>query len=759
MRKLAYISLSFSAAVFIYSYLVPSGYAWVLSAFCAAVFLCGLFLKGPARLRILLISGAMAVSFLYCEGYDRIFISHNIIYDETETTQTFTVLDYPEETDYGARVEVKFKNDIGLGVKTRLYLFENYPENLGPGDKIELPVSFSYADELYGEKSDIYFAKGTVLTAYQDGEIQIVENSGSFIYFPKILAEKVKDKISEIFSDDTIPFVLAILTGDTTELSKDENTVSDMKIAGIYHIVAVSGMHISFLVGLFMLLAGNKKKCGYIAIPGILVFMAMTGMRPSVVRAGIMQILLLSSFFTDRDSDTITSISFALLVLLLVNPASCQDVGLQLSFASTFGIILLTPKINKALTEQAIKLKIYKNSVFSKLITGVLGTISASLGATAFSIPLVALYFGYISLISPISNVLIFFAISAAFCLSIVSVALGFVFLPIGKVLAFGAGLIVKYIVFIARIMASFRFSAVYTSNILILVWVFLIYIVIIYMVLRRKKLRDYIVPVCLFASSVCVIFVISPSLMSVGGLTVTALNVGQGSSTLIADEGGVVLIDCGSAGGNDAGEVAVNYLKGFNENFIDVLVLTHYHEDHASGIVKVIENMDVGVILLPEPLPSDLDIYTEIETAAQTAGTDMAFITEDATVYFENSQMTVFAPMGASSENERGLSVLYTKSGYDILITGDMQSETEKLLLDNIDFPDIEILVVGHHGSKYSTCDELLSETTPDIAIVSVGHNSYGHPADEILEKLESRDITIYRTDIDGNVVVRAGG
>ena len=136
-----------------------------------------------------------------------------------------------------------------------------------------------------------------------------------------------------------------------------------------------------------------------------------------------------------------------------------------------------------------------------------------------------------------------------------------------------------------------------------------------------------------------------------------------------------------------------------------------------------------------------------------------MAFITEDATVYFENSQMTVFAPMGSSSENERGLSVLYTKSGYDILITGDMQSETEKLLLDNIDFPDIEILVVGHHGSKYSTCDELLSETTPDIAIVSVGHNSYGHPADEILEKLESRDITIYRTDIDGNIVVRAGG
>ena len=119
---------------------------------------------------------------------------------------------------------------------------------------------------------------------------------------------------------------------------------------------------------------------------------------------------------------------------------------------------------------------------------------------------------------------------------------------------------------------------------------------------------------------------------------------------------------------------------------------------------------------------------------------------------------LTLYAPIGASDENERGVVILATQREFDALITGDISDDTESSFIASTALPDIEVLVAGHHGSKYATSDELLNAVTPEAALISVGYNSYGHPAPETLQKLARNGILIYRTDISGTVTVQAG-
>ena len=110
---------------------------------------------------------------------------------------------------------------------------------------------------------------------------------------------------------------------------------------------------------------------------------------------------------------------------------------------------------------------------------------------------------------------------------------------------------------------------------------------------------------------------------------------------------------------------------------------------------------------------------------------------------------------LGDKGANELGLTILCSLGDFDTLITGDMDSKTERALLDAYPLPDIEVLLVGHHGSRYSTSAELLETVTPEVGVVSVGSNSYGHPTEEALLRLTDAGMTVYRTDMQGNILI----
>ena len=167
-------------------------------------------------------------------------------------------------------------------------------------------------------------------------------------------------------------------------------------------------------------------------------------------------------------------------------------------------------------------------------------------------------------------------------------------------------------------------------------------------------------------------------------------------------------------------------------------------------------ERLTVSALAVPDVEP-DNPLRAEILALAEERGTEVVFIEEDATVELGGASLTLYAPLGTGGGNEEGLSVLATLGDFDALITGDMNAAVERRLIKYGNLPDIELLVAGHHGSKSSTSEELLAAVMPEYAVISVGYNSYGHPADSTLDRLEQAGCAVWRTDLQGTITVRA--
>ncbi len=189
----------------------------------------------------------------------------------------------------------------------------------------------------------------------------------------------------------------------------------------------------------------------------------------------------------------------------------------------------------------------------------------------------------------------------------------------------------------------------------------------------------------------------------------------------------------------------------------MDVLVLTHYHADHANGVERLLSALDVGALAVPEPRFEESELDEEILAAAEDAGCEILFVDEDTTVSLGETEIKLFPPLGTESENERGIMALISCGGFEALVTGDAPDTQERMLVGKYELPDIECLVAGHHGSATSTSDRLLDAATPETAVISVGENSYGHPAQTVLKRLQSRGIRVFRTDENGNVEIRS--
>ena len=195
-----------------------------------------------------------------------------------------------------------------------------------------------------------------------------------------------------------------------------------------------------------------------------------------------------------------------------------------------------------------------------------------------------------------------------------------------------------------------------------------------------------------------------------------------------------------------------------FATSSIDALVLTHLHADHANGAERLLARIDVGTLYMPGD-PDDSDGLLEgILAAAERHGTEVVYVSEsDLSLTLGGLELTLFKPLEAGDENERGVVALASIGDFDALVMGDINSSAERELVSTRALPDTELLVVGHHGSKYATSEELLLAARPETAVISVGYNSYGHPAPETLERLAAAGCAVYRTDWSGTVTITA--
>jgi len=369
-----------------------------------------------------------------------------------------------------------------------------------------------------------------------------------------------------------------------------------------------------------------------------------------------------------------------------------------------------------------------------------------------FTLPLTVIHFGYVSLIAPITNLLTLWAVSIAFPLGLAACALGFIYAPLGMVVAIPVAFAARYIIGTAALLASAPYSVIYSSNTHIIFWLAYIYVMFITLPLLRARARQYLYPACIAVILLVAVILVSPFLPGAGDTSVTVLDVGQGLGVVLTSGRHTAVVDCGSISGENAGAIAHEFLLDECRAVIDLMILTHFHEDHVNGVGFLLSRASISALAIPDPDGSFL--ADDIIALARKRGTDIIYVTETLRISLGDMTIMLYPPMGSGNENESGLSVL-TLGPVRSLITGDMNASIERSLLRHIDLPEIDLLVVGHHGSKNSTSEELLSAVSPDIAAIPVGYNTFGHPAGETLDRLEYYGVTVYRTDTAGNITV----
>ena len=748
MRKLMWFTIGFTAACAAGVYLLSGIWLFLLGVCCLVVAVGLFFVKtDAAKITALILAGSVA-AFLWLFGYDWLYLSHARMMDGKTIETTVTATDFSYETDYGIAGDGQFQMK-GKTYRVRYYLYSK--ELVAPGDKITGEVRLRYTADGGSKEPTYHRGEGIFLLGYCDDET-VVSRADQIParYFAAVLRQRITALLNATFPADTLAFARALLLGDSSLLTYEMDTA--FSASGIRHVIAVSGLHVSILFCLVYLLLGERRVLTpIIGIAVLLLFAAVAGFTPSVVRACIMQGIMLLALLFNKEYDPPTALSVAVLTMLVVNPIAVTSVSLQLSAGCMVGIFLFTGRIHDYFLDEKRFGPAKGKSLKAKLIRWVVGSVSVTLGAMSVTTPLCAVYFGSVSLVGILTNLLTLWIISFVFYGIMAACVAGAVWLPLGEGIAWLISWPIRFVTGTATFLSSFPIAAVYTCSIYIVLWIVGCYVLLSVFLFCRKK--HPILLVCCMAVSLCVCLGASWLEPRMDDYRMTVMDVGQGQCILLQNDDRYYLVDCGGDYGEDAADTAAQLLLSQGIYEIDGLILTHYDEDHAGGAEAFLSRIRVNAIYLPE-----MDDPSGIREALTDKYSDsIIWIAQDREMPVSGANITLYSTSAGNSDNESSLCVLFQPENCDILITADRSGRGERALLAQTQFPDIEILVVGHHGAKSSTSLELLAATQPEIAVISVGkNNNFGHPSREVLDRLALFGCQVYRTDIQGTITFR---
>lgn len=721
-----------------------------LSAMCLGLGWASLRLPWELRRRGVVIFAALALALGWNWLYVRQVQRPMEALSGTESRVEMTLCGYPERTDYGARAAVKI---AGFPAGKAMFYGDASLLEAEPGQTVSTAVRFRSAGRIRDTDVTAFTSKGIFLLAYGEGEAAYgLGTASSPRWWPIRMGRAVSKQILELYGADTAGFLTAILTGDRAALP--ESASIDLSEAGLYHVLAVSGMHCGFLLALVEAAVGRHRRRlrAACAVFTLAFYALLTGASPSVLRACVMLASLVSAPLFRRESDPPTALSAALFLILLVNPFAATSISLQLSFAAMAGLLWVSPRLYGGLPGKLRQ---------SRFIRWAAGIFSASMGALVFTAPLSAWYFGRVVLVSPLSSLLCLAAASGVFIGGVLSLLCGFICAPAGMAAAVVPAALIRYILRVAHLLAGLPLHAVYFANPCLGYWLAYVYLLFgAAYVLRPRNRRKYVLASLLAAFTLFLTLKLGERRYC-SDLDAVVLDVGQGQCVLLASQGRFALVDCGS--GNSwisAGETAADQLMSMGCGRLDYLILTHYDYDHVSGVTGLLARLDVDSLLAPG-CRDDSGMQEAVLAAAGEHGVSAAAVEERRVIPFGAAALSVYPPVdrGGEGDNERGLSVLASAGELDLLITGDMNGAAERRLLEICGLPDIEVLVAGHHGSRHSTSEELLRSLRPEAVCISVGSNSYGHPAEETLARLARQGCTVWRTDLHGDIHISFRG
>jgi len=629
--------------------------------------------------------------------------------------------------------------------------------------------------------------------------------------------------LNELFASrpDEGALARAMLLGDRSFVERDR--VVDFQKTGVYHVLVLAGLHVGALAA-FFLWAGRRLRLGL--LPRILLtllalaaYTCIVEDRPPILRAVLMAAVFLSAKLIYRRMDLLNVAAVSALVLLAARPSEITDASFLLSFSAiaTIGAIAVpciarsSEPYRRALDHlsdvtrdvshapRVIQFRLEMRAAAAWL-SGRLPRFAAPHGSRLLAQPIraalffweiifvsailqlgmlppLAYYFHRVTLTGPFANIPALLLTGLAVPLGFLTLAASLVSHPIAALLAKALGLILAMLDAAVRWFAGWHGASYRVpgpSFALMAVFVGLAAVLSLTIRMRWKFLWPSTAAAALLATAFIIATHPFPPHLTPQRLELTVLDVGQGDSLFLSfPRGRTMLVDGGGELGNfhsggmrsgiDVGEDVVSpYLWSRGLKKIDVVALTHAHEDHLGGLPAIFENFRVGEFWVGRDIQSSA--YRQVLAAARAHGVLIRHLKQGDTFSEDGVSGSVLWPddlsEGQSAKNDDSLVMRLTDGEETLLLAGDIERPSERRILAEEQPVGVNFLKVAHHGSKTSTTDPFLSAAHPAFAAISVGRdNSFGHPSPEVTERLEAAGVRVYRTDRDGAITASTDG
>ena len=662
-------------------------------------------------------------------------------------------------------------NNISLPIRVLARIFDNnldsLYEKLSIGNSVRVvgifqkgrnarnPGEFDY--QSYLEEMGI----SALINIYDKSDFEIISDDKSI--FPQKIFEirkGINEKLKVGHTQKAYSLLRGLILADRKMI--DYETRNDFVNSGVVHILAVSGLHVGYilLIFLFLLNRTNIMLRVFLTMLGLLIFLLLTNSPPSVFRATIMTFVGLSAFILNREYNGINALSIAAIILLIINPNELFSPGFQLSFSAVASILLIYPKFSNLLNNLKI------NSVLKKILLFAAVSLAAQIGTLPFTL----FFFGKLSIISLFANILVIPAIGMILPLGIITLISGIIIPWFGLIYASANNLFIELLFSLINLFSKIPMAFIDIINFSvydgILFYLFTIFFFT--TVFARLSIKARIIV------SVLVVFnyfiytkLDNHYILKENLLTIIYIDVDQGDSFLIRfPNGKTALIDAGNATEYfDSGENIIKPLmKNLDIEKINYAFLSHLDADHYFGIFNLIENDLVDTIYKPS---TDTSVSKESDFLKYLNEKAIPYIDYhkeikrigNASLYILNDS-TDMRSADFDSNNKSGvIKIVYGNNSF--LFMGDSETPAEGFLISKFNkFLDSEVLKLGHHGSKTSSSEKFLDIVTPEYGIISAGiKNRFNHPSKSILERLKMKNINYKRTDKEGAIILQSDG
>ncbi|GEM_PF-423004 len=596
------------------------------------------------------------------------------------------------------------------------------------------------------------------------------------------IRQTLNNTFERLFTEAESGFLKSILLGESGDIPADLR--DSFAITGLSHILAISGLHLSIitflLFSLLQRMRMTRENAAATVMLVLVIYLIIIGLRPSVVRATIMSMLMLYGIIYRNRIRSLQTIGVALVVMTLYNPLWIYNVGFQLSFTITFFILFAFPEVERILKaklryKSAQNANTHKTPWQSKLISALALVATTQLS----SFPIIFYNFHQYSLIAWLANLLVVPLFSS-------------LILPFALLILIVGTISTTLVLFPAKSMsvllqALFQFiewSATLTplhfyGNLASGLIVFSCYIALVWLIFRRQIRGAFInfkLKRLIFLTEKFIIITLLLTLIITvvlpNPVKITFIDVGQGDSCLIrTSNGSTLLIDSGGAVDFPREEwrvranpfevgknILVPFLKYQGVKRIDYALLTHEDADHLKGFFAVLDYAQIGAFIAEAGFPRT-ELGNQLAAKLIEKKVPIYQVTDAMSFRLDKSSQFTLLPVDvsySSKENDHSFVMLADLYGSLIFFAADIEQAGEEFLLNEYMLPQVDFLKVGHHGSNTSTTEKWLTRLSPKNAIISVGlNNRYKHPAPDVVARLAIFGAEIWRTDEMGAVSV----